>query len=673
MLRRPSSSARRRVRSTRRRGRGVQARRGIALFVALFFIFGIGALALSAIYLTATATLLGKTYDKEDDLKYAAEAALAIGKADLNYNPAALPSSSYVSLMTDAPVKTADGSTVPGVTVSLYAGPTGSTTGQFGRFASLVAVAKDLNGTGFVRRLELSQESFAKYAYWTNNEGAGILFGGGDQLWGPVWSNDTIQIMSSGAWFHDAVGTAGIISGVSYGKFDKGYSTKQKPISLPSTSGLSTLASLAAVGSMKFDTVTTGDESSVRERIEFIATDVAGTGDSLQDNDGFFRVYVANSGKTAWLRSDWYGTSSSLPSLSTTSWPNVATILTCGDWHHVAGDTALKFFPMAVHYHTQVSHHDVNTWFDTVAASGMAGGLTAANIAAVQTESDGGATRIMQNSGARCYPGGDPHLVAVERDSTTYGTAAVHKGGDDTTFTPTDLYGHWIQYPGTPATAVHNKRPDTDKYLYPLYRGYNSSTKGVIYAGGTVGVSGVVRGAVTLYTPYDIVVLDDIRYANDPSKGTCKDILGLLAGKEVVVADNAINTPQYVKTSGSNRQRSLDDTQDLYLQSVIMALNTSFRVEDYDSGPTSALACGTSTIGRGCLYLTGGIIQKMRGAVGTSAGTGYTKRYSYDRCAVVNPPPYFPTTGRYQDNRYYELDPAKFDVAKLFKALTPDK
>jgi hypothetical protein len=26
---------------------------------------------------------------------------------------------------------------------------------------------------------------------------------------------------------------------------------------------------------------------------------------------------------------------------------------------------------------------------------------------------------------------------------------------------------------------------------------------------------------------------------------------------------------------------------------------------------------------------------------------------------VVNPPPYFPTTGRFQDNRYYELDPVR--------------
>ncbi len=60
------------------------------------------------------------------------------------------------------------------------------------------------------------------------------------------------------------------------------------------------------------------------------------------------------------------------------------------------------------------------------------------------------------------------------------------------------------------------------------------------------------------------------------------------------------------------------------------------------------------------------------GAVGTSGGTGYTKRYSYDRCAVVAPPPYFPTTGRFQENRYVELDTAGFEHTTYFKSITPE-
>ena len=72
------------------------------------------------------------------------------------------------------------------------------------------------------------------------------------------------------------------------------------------------------------------------------------------------------------------------------------------------------------------------------------------------------------------------------------------------------------------------------------------------------------------------------------------------------------------------------------------------------------------------------VIQDTRGAVGTSTSgaspnvTGFVKRYSYDRCAVMNPPPYFPTTGRFQDNRYYELDPVNLNLTQLFKSLSPN-
>ena len=75
--------------------------------------------------------------------------------------------------------------------------------------------------------------------------------------------------------------------------------------------------------------------------------------------------------------------------------------------------------------------------------------------------------------------------------------------------------------------------------------------------------------------------------------------------------------------------------------------------------------------GRGCLYLYGGLIQESRGPVGLVNGSGYVKRYSYDHCAVVNPPPYFPTTGKFLDNRYYEIDPVRFNVSQLFASLVP--
>jgi len=626
-------------------------RRGIALFTAMFFVAGIGALALSAIYLTANALLISKSYEKEDALKYASEAALAIGKASLNYNPAALPSTSYVAMLRNKTLIAGDNQPVPGVTVNLYVGPTGSTSGQFGRFASLVAEARDIGGTGFVRRLELTQESFAKFAYWTNSEtnnGSTIYFANGDQLWGPVWSNDNISINTSGATFHDEVGTAGVINGTPYGTFSHGYSVHQRPITLPSLSTLSSLSGLAAVGGMSFTAPTTGDENSVRMRIEFVAADLDQNGDSLAANEGFFRIYTATAGNVSWLRADWPGSPSTLPP--------VTSVINCGDWH------AGKFFPAAVH---------PTTWFKNL----MQTSPYSMSSAAANNESNATITTIMSNPGARCYLGGDPHLSAISRTTANgYALGAIQKGMDDTTFTPVDPRGSWSVYTTTPNGAIAARRPADAKYLYPLYRGFNTGTKGVIYVSGTVGISGVLRGDITLYSPHTVVFLDDLRYANDPSLGVvCAvgDILGIIAGDNAVVADNSMNTPQTIRTSGGGLIKSLDDTPDLYIHAVIMALGTSFEVENYNTGPTNAVGCQGNADGRGCLFLTGGVIQNNRGPVGQSSGTGYVKRYSYDRCAVMNPPPYFPTTGRFQDNRYYELDPVRFNVMQLYKSLTP--
>lgn len=645
-----ASSARRRRRAADDHLRRPPNRRGFALAMALLFTFAIGALATSAIILNSNASLMAKAVDRQRDLSYAAEAALEIGKSELNFDPAALPDSGETQIITNQPVKEADGTTLPNITVNAWVGPTGSTTGQFGRFASVVAQAVDNRGYGFVRRLELAQESFAKFAYYTNSEtccgGLTIYFNNGDELWGPVYSNDIIHIGSGGAKFHDNVSTAQTISGISYGTFLKGYTQHATPIMLPSTSILSSLPAYAALAGYNFTSGSSSAISNVLTRIEFVATDVMGTGDSLAIQDGFFRVYTANSGNSAWLRGNWPGGSST------------SSYLNCGDWHSVTPGGPLQFFPMAVHN---------TSWFKALMIAGGMSSTAAANEASASVQT------IMSHANARCYPGGDPHLVAVARTSALYPTASDRqKGGTDTTFTPVDAYGSWKLYSTSPNALVAAARPYDANYLFPLYRGFNTNAKGVIAFTGNAGVSGTVRGRVTLYDHSgSFVLLDDLRYADDPALGVCADILGLLADDNVVVADNSINTPQDINTSSGTLYKSLDDTQDMYVQAVIMALNTSFTVENYTTGPTSALSCQGSTDGRGCLYVTGGIIQQDRGPVGLSSGQGYVKRYAYDRCAALHPPPYFPTTGRFTDNRYFELDPVGFNVVNLFNSLSP--
>ncbi|HEY5220457.1 MAG TPA: hypothetical protein VIJ16_11645 [Gemmatimonadaceae bacterium] len=641
-----------RFKPTRRTtARGSRIRSGFALGLALIFTLVIGALATAAIILSSNATLLAKSVEHQRDIKYSAEAGLQMVKSRLDLNAALLPDSGESELMTGATIQSADLVNLQGITVNVWVGRSGSLSGQYGNFASIVSQAVDNVGVSFVRRLDVVQESFARYAYWSNTEGA-ILFNSGDQLWGPVWSNDVIHIGSGGATFHDSVGTAQTVSGASYGTFLKGYSQNMRTVPLPSTTSLTKLSGYATSAGYNFTPPTNGNETTVLMRVEFVATDLNGDGDSTDANEGFFRVYQANTGQQAWLRGDWPGTTT------------LASYTTCGDWHTVAGFADQKFFPASVHN---------TTWFDSLVKVGVISAGSPADSGALAKVST-----IMQHTNARCYLGGDPHLVAMARSTTIvdpktgidYTASAIHKGGDDTTFTPVGTNGSWTLYSNSPSTIVSAKRPDA-KYLFPLSLSLNSKFKGVAYFNGTIGVSGKVRGRVTAYAHSGtIVLLDDILYATDPSLTTCADILGLIADNDVVLADNGINTPQNTNPGGANVYRSLDDTQDMYIQAVTMALNSSFRVENYSTGPTAALTCQGASVGRGCLYVTGGIIQVTRGAVGTSSGTGFTKRYSYDACAGTDPPPYFPTTGRFTDNRYYEVNPIGFDVVKLYKSIT---
>jgi len=623
-------------------------RRGFALLTVIILTLGMAALAASAVYMSGNASLLGTSHDREREFKYGAEAAMAMGKSRLNTDPLVFPDTSFVTLMSEQQVIGADGVPLPGLTVNLYVGPTGSPSGQFGRFASVVAEARDGQGARFVRRLELTQESFARFAYWSNretNNGSTIYFGGGDNLWGPVWSNDNISILGpAGAKFHSQVGTAKTISGKSYGTFAKGYSENQPKINLPSNTTLSKLPGFAASGSMSFVTPNSGNAAGVIARVEFVAVNLGGATDSTDADEGFLKVYVANQGEDNWVRADWTNSK--------------ATTTNCGASYRTTINGPLKFFPASVHS---------TAWFR---ARLQEGGMTAAQ---AETASDASLSDIMAQSTARCYLGGDPHLVAVERNNANFAIDQKQIGGDERTFTPINgAKGRWLAWPGPVDPRLLAARPWDAQYLFPIHRGLNPGTKGVVSFTGTIGVSGVLRGRMTIYSTGSVIVLDDVRYTTDPSTGDCLDMLGIIATNNVTVANNSILGPQWITPAGPDYWKNFDDTKDLYIHGVTMSLNTSFGAEQHDLGPTNANDCEGSQNGRGCLYLYGGLIQESRGAVGTSGGHGYVKRYSYDRCVLRTPPPYFPTTGRFLDNRYYEIDPVRFDVAQLFGSLVPN-
>ncbi len=638
--------------------------RGVALVLVMLLTVAVAALAAGAIFLTSSSYIISKGHEKENDMRNAADAGIELGRSALNGNAALFPASGYSTFQNNQPVLDASGNQIPGLTRSIYFGPTGSTTGQYGVFGSVVSVINTSAGAVVVRRGELAQESFAKYAYYTNSEGSGICFGNGDQIFGPLHTNDDMCIYNSGATFHSTVDVSGTITGLSYGTFQQGYTQNGKVIPLPTVAQLSNLATQATQGGMNFTAPSGGSSTQSRLRIEFLALDLNGDGRVTGSNEGFFKVYVDTS------------TNSAAIGFATGTAPTSANQgLNCGDFHvrTANGVTDTTFYTAYEHYNGIPNASPVYPIPGTAIGGGTAESATNSS-----TNRSNAATYSLQRSSSMCYLGGDDHLSI---DTIGSGSTARYINS----FRAADKYGYWKQYTTTPDPSViaalaqpASRATDTTlatrtveaQYMWPLSRQFNVNTKGVIYVNGNVVLSGVVQGTVTLAATGNVMIVNDLKYAISPGSVQCAsaDMLGLISADSIYVSDNVLNTPQ--PWGSGSAYKSYASTPDMYVQGVLLTLQ-SFSVENYASGPTSAESCAGTADGHGCLYINGGIIQGTRGAVGTTSGSGYIKAYSYDQCAYQTPPPYFPTTGRFYRNRYYEIDPVGFNVASFFASLTP--
>lgn len=155
----------------------------------------------------------------------------------------------------------------------------------------------------------------------------------------------------------------------------------------------------------------------------------------------------------------------------------------------------------------------------------------------------------------------------------------------------------------------------------PTFTHYTDTFNGVISSTGKIDVQGKVKGNITVHSQDRIRITGDITYNTNPMvDSTSADLMGLVSEGDVLLDDQAH------LASGSS---------DVTVHASIMALNSSFFVENYASGSP-----------RGTLNLLGGIVQKNRGAVGTfnSSGvaSGFAKNYQYDTRLRRSIPPFYP-------------------------------
>jgi hypothetical protein len=628
------------------------ARRGSALFLVLVLTMALGGLATSAVYLASNNTIITKLYDRERDFRYGAEWALARGKARLTKDTTLiLPDSLYLTLLSNSTVTMANGQAVPRVRVDLYAGLSGAVNGQYGRAVSLVAVASDASGARHVRRLELAAENFARYAVFTDTWTAGLCYTTGEIVRGRAHSNQNwVSCGPPGPIYTDSVSAVTTLTGSA--QYQVVAAPGAQVIKFPTVSKLALLPTLASAANLYITPVAWNQGGT---RIQFLKWDLDGNGSDNDANEGFFMVFDGDvADDTSRTRAGFVGGNTRVDQQ-----PNHPAIKNdCGLWYPIGPAGAQRFVPVIAH----------NTnWFE--AAYDNVPGISSAAASARRNAAD---STIMKQAGARCYPAGDPRLYASE-------VAGAAAGGDSTTFTAVTNSGRWRVFPGgTPAavTASATIPAAMKAYLWPIHRSLNPNSQGVIYVNGSVWVSGTLRGRVTLYASQDVKFIDDLVYATNPaSLPICQNLLGIIAGFDVWLSDNAINRPRRVANTTTS---FLDDDQDFFLHAVTLSgvnkTDGSFRTEGYNTGPNAnrtctAVAGSTAQTSGGCINQAGGVIEKTVQPTFAGGWTGFAENRVKDACLDVDSPPYFPLTGRYFDNEFYELDPAQFNVANLYRTL----
>lgn len=627
-------------------GRRVRPRRGIALLTVLLVAVVGSVIALASAMLVMSGTLVNAGSERSAAVDDAALGGLEEARNRLNAKLDTIPLTGYKTVESEAAIANTNG--VKRTTWIARIGNSDSlaNAGEYGVQGEIVSKAVDLAGNVAIRRSLIMQQSFAKYAYFTDQsklwDGSILWFANGWTAQGPLHSNDSLYIYSGTppqAIFKDVVSTAKGVYNKTKGQFDKGAPQENvAPIGMPGTADLNILKTIASnAGYMFTPSLVTGDSSLVTMRIEFLAIDADGDGNTTGPNDGYFRVYQVKAASTVGLEYAMARTSPPATGAPTPGGDGVKDSIlyspNCGVTTTVAGVTKMAQTFAAIPVVTAGANYRAKM-------------LNKAN--------------AFDNAAAKCFLGGDPRLTATG------------------VFTAADAGGNWIARTSGTVPAIIAARPD-GAYLWPLGAAYNPNFRGVIFVEGKVGISGTVRGRVTVASRNNMVVLHDLVQATNPgtTSGSCKpddDLIGLFSGENVLWADNALSAPQRRRdnsTSGSawlTPRKEFNPSAastDLQVHAVVLALKS---IGTERPSPPAGLAT-SAWVNRGFVRQVGGRIQSRSGQGGTISGTalhGYTSDISFNRCALSYPPPYFPTTGRWSLSQFYEVDPMNFTPAKWF-------
>lgn len=653
--------------------------RGAALILSLLVSIAVAAMALGAIMVASGAGLTTKFTAREAQMQAAANGGLEMVRDSVNHGnfDSLLPLNGFTTLITNQAVTDAYGAAIPRTTRSLYVGRTGgrtggaATAGQYGsNFASALSVIRDDRGAVAARRLLMSQESWSKFAVAVNNWSGSAMYGCAESINGPFHSNNTLKLQSGCPGAIRFAGAASVVSASitseASGNFVAGLKKGVPVIDWPTPARISLMKQFAAdADAVNGDYDLTSRTLGSTEpglRIEFLYIDTNGDGISQWD-EGYMRAWVpASVGDSA------------IDYVSARRWPRVPSGTTYSQDPNMVSRNCGAQVVLATGPDTVWM--TARQIYDTALTT--AGGSASKARDAVRwalSRGNEGATRPPFNAtapiDARCYLGGDPALYSATHgtdltpDSTLTNIAGTHAMG-------------WWQKRRTGAHSSVSSRADA-AYLIPL--GKNPNYKGVIFVTGDVAISGRLRGRTSVFATGNIVLADDLLYEIPP--GTqCDaegDIFGAIATLDVVISDNNVQMPFHVNNRmyGGYDDTPADEQYNMFF--LAAGDGTANSGNFYTSGlpytstpgPTppyymtgsmnaSATAENCSSGPGGCIRITGGLAMgRVDHYTYNTGGSdyGFAEAHTYDKCGQVNPPPYFPTTGRFIENRYYEVDP----------------
>jgi hypothetical protein len=632
---------------TVRHPRAVRTRKGYALLAVLLVAILGAVLALAAAMLAMGNVVVQNASDRAAAVDDAALEGIEEARNRLNARVDTVPLTGYTTLEANA---TLAGGRVKRSTWVSRLGNSDSlgNAGEFGVQAEVVSKAEDALGNVAIRRAEFYQESFARYASFTDigkgSNGSALWWALGAQAQGPVHSNDTIFVWNGNpkpqAVFHDKVTTAKIVLNKSAATFKKGPPLeKVARIPMPTSADLNIVKTIAAKAGYVFTPqLVTGDSANATMRIEFVAIDVNGDGNTTGPDEGYFRVYQQTS-TTPW--------GAGYAVARTPVPPNIANLIPPNETQVV---DSLLFSPNCGVVSTVGGRQAITQTFRAIPVA------TGANYRARMANK----AAAYDNANARCFLGGDERLNA------------------NGIFQPVDSAGAWMPRTSGSVPAAVAARAD-GAYLWPLSPALNPNFRGVIFAEGRVAVSGTVRGRVTLASRSNLVIAHELIQATSPAttSGNCRaddDIVGLFSGEYVLYADNTLATPQNRRDNSatgaawSATRKDFDPSirrPDLAVHASMLALKS---IGAELSTPPAGLPPG-KYVARGTLRVIGGTIESRIGQTGSMTGSnlhGYNDDLSFNQCALSFPPPYFPTTNHWSRSQFFEVNPLGFTPGAWF-------